>query len=182
MENIILKNIEMNENYHDKKEKMAWIASSIYFAFSLLILRWLIDETIDGYQKIMLLVLLAVIYTSALCFISLQFKLRWESVEKSDALREVLRNLKDLDLAPSFPDKSEHYLEIERNKDENKRKMWLILLLTISFPILLLSYAVYKLLGGCKWQIDSRYRTEIPTYTIITYFFIAQLILLICRT
>ena len=42
------KHIEMNENYHDKKEEMAWIASSIYFAFSLLMLRWLIDENIGA--------------------------------------------------------------------------------------------------------------------------------------
>lgn len=38
MKDIVLKLYELNEHYHDTKEKMAWLGSSLYVAFSVTII------------------------------------------------------------------------------------------------------------------------------------------------
>ncbi len=209
MKDVILKHIELNEKYHDTKERMAWIASSVYFTFSLFVLNWLFEHRnlfICCKQSFLMTIPLLFIYICALCFISLQFKMRWDSVNKAGALKEVLKKIRRDDFIASLPDKidSELYkLEkkekfISTNKeDENKviiivvhmRNMFIIFLFIILLPILIL--IIYIMVRKIilirlnrinktkhRCEIDQRYRTEIPTYVISTIFLLAQLYLI----
>ncbi|MEW5813775.1 MAG: hypothetical protein AB1798_00025 [Spirochaetota bacterium] len=178
MIDLILKKIELNENYHQNKEKMAWIATSLYLTFTIVSFRWLHNRSFDYFEEELLTILiLAVTYLSALSFVSFQFRHRWQSVYESYALLNLLRQI-DTDTAVNlFPDLYNNAMETEKNKRENKRRPFAIMILTLLFPIMATVYLIYRIFGGKKDVIDSRYHTEIPTYAILTYFFLVQIVI-----
>ena len=205
-----LKIYELNEVYHERKERMAWIGSTVYYTFSLAILTWVAGST--DLQPTMLTMLVSVAFISALTFTSLQFSSRWDSVSKTGANNRILRRIQSEEVNFTL---DEFYREDRLNhKGEwEKRKPWFMILLTFLLPIIMifgvfpskflkillwprLRYLAKKVKKGgiieyrklrgvirrCKTHqlIDSRYRTEIPTYTIATILFAAQLVLIWC--
>ncbi len=178
MKDVILKHIELNDKYHDMKERMAWVAISIYMGFSVLLIRWLIETKCVFDPTWPIIVGLTIIYICVFCFIMLQFEHRWMSVDKSTALENVLRISNGTSIS-KFPDILIDELVKEQNKQGNKRCYLLIIFLTLIFPLYFGIYLIYKALGRPCYIADSRYHTEIPTYTIITYFYLAQLYFLV---
>ena len=101
IENILLKLYELNERYHDTKEKMAWLGSSLYFAFSLAILRILFIKGMQNIIKqyswvpwVIIGFLLAAIYCCACWFINLQYKKKRISVGISNEFMDIVSNNK----------------------------------------------------------------------------------------
>ncbi len=179
MKDTILKHIELNESYHNTKERMAWVASTLYFGFSVLLIKWLLSGKAVLNQNIPVVVVgLTIIYICALCFVLFQFEHRWDSVYKTKALLNVLRK-SDGRMYSEFPEILEDEMEVEKKKKCNKRSYLLIILLTFVFPIYFIIYLISKVFKGSKCIVDSRYHTEIPTYTILTYFYAVQLYFLI---
>ena len=97
MRDMIIKLYELNERYHDTKEKMAWLGSSLYFAFSLAILRILF---IDGMQKIIkkypggIVFFVLAIFGCALWFVIFQYKKKKISVGISNEFMDIVSNNK----------------------------------------------------------------------------------------
>lgn len=178
---VLLKMIAEEAEYHSKKETLAWIASSVYFAFSLFLLNWLFHNPLCGLQKWALVALLTIIYVAALSFISLQFLGRWQSVERYDAYNSILRSTEVTRSIRAFKKRIQE--EIEKRQVQRRRHIWEILLfsfyLFIVVPWVIVVLSDHKKSKkGSRPCIDSRYRTEIPTYAIITAFFAAQLLVL----
>ncbi len=174
MKDVILKHIELNEKYHDIKERMAWVASSIYMGFSVLLIRWLLETKHVFDPKWPIMVGLTIVYMCVFCFVLFQFEHRWMSAYKSIELKNVLR-ISNGRSVYAFPDMLADEVNKEENKKCNKRNYLFIIFLTLVFPLYFAVYLIYKTLGRPCYIADSRYHTEIPTYTILTYFFLAQL-------
>jgi len=109
MKEIVLKRYELNEGYHDAKVNTAWTAASLYLAFSVAVVKWLLDPeiAIDVHHYVVLIVLLLAVYLAALAFTAIQFRCRWESVIRAEVpLGSVLpkrrKNSSADDLPPMF--------------------------------------------------------------------------------
>ena len=180
MKDVILKYIELNEAYHDKKEEMAWIATTIYLTFSVVTLGWMIGKhppvVFSCLEKSLIAGLFGIIYLCAIRFISFQFYRRWVAVYLTPALEHILSEIKPGDQPCSFPALYKKQKDEEEEKPGNKRKGFVFLLVYTLIPFLLLSSR-----DICGNKFDLRYKTEIPTYTIITYMFIAQLAVVIFK-
>ncbi len=176
MINLIIKKMELNEQYHQAKEKMAWVATSLYLTFTLVSFKWLNNESYYSISEAFpTILILLVVYLSALSFVTFQFRHRWQSVYESYALVDLLRQVDDSSQIRSFPDLFKNKMEEHKAKRENKRRPFLIMILTLLFPAVAISFLIYRVFGGRKDIVDSRYHTEIPTYALMTYFFIVQL-------
>ena len=159
MKDILLKLYELNERYHDTKEKMAWLGSSLYFAFSLAILRILF---IEGIQKIIngcpliIVGFLTVICGCALWFINIQYKKKRISVGISNEFMEIL------------PDKT--------LTDENKLEKMIKCINEINDD-----WRRYK--KDYKKKYKKKYKkfifTEIPINLLIFVFLISQILIII---
>ena len=82
IKDVILKQYELTDAYHDRKTHSAWIASTVYFAFSVGFFSYAPEllENSSTTLKIMATIICSSIFTGAMSFISLQFKSRWDSV------------------------------------------------------------------------------------------------------
>jgi type IV secretory pathway TrbL component len=178
MKEAVFRKIELNEHYHQSKETMAWVASSLYLGFSVAVIKWLFEKPLCVSQNIFSTIILSVVYLAALAFITFQFRHRWQSVYESYALNDLLKECTDEAPVSAFPELYEKAVEVHKNKKCNKRNAFLIMVLTIFFPIVAILFLLYRVSGRKKDIIDSRYHTEIPTYGLITYFFVSQVILL----
>jgi len=199
---------DINERYHDKKEEMAWVAASLYFTFSIAIFLNFKNQALCITQKITLTVFLSIIYFCLITYINLQFRCRWDSVDKSFyLLKEIEKLINSTEISDDYLFDINHSKSTSRNTGE-------IFLLSILFPIFvavflilgiikMITYLFYKIYYGiwkvCKKQIpkkneiisriceysirssntfDSRYRSEIPAYSLSLYFLIGQLIII----
>ena len=91
MQAIILKQYELTDAYHDQKTQSAWIASSVYFAFSAGFLGfWAKFGNTD--LQVIATVFVLVVFLSAMSFISLQFRHRWDSVKRTGMYHWVFDN------------------------------------------------------------------------------------------
>jgi hypothetical protein len=176
MRDLIVKKMELNEQYHQAKERMAWIATSLYLTFTLVCYKWLRNLSFTGFgEAFPTIFLLSTVYLSALAFISFQFRHRWQSVYESYALVDMLSKVDTATQVDAFPEAYKAAIEEHKAKPENRRRPFLMAVLTVFFPIVAAIFLVYRILGGRKDIINSRYHTEIPTYAIVTYFFVLQL-------
>jgi cytochrome bd-type quinol oxidase subunit 2 len=177
MLDLIIKKMELNEQYHQTKEKMAWVATSLFLTFTLACYKWLYGLSFDNFgEAFPTIFILSTVYLSALAFVSFQLRHRWQSVYESYALMDMLRKVEATSQVSSFPDLYKTAIEDHKAKKENRRRPFMIAVLTLFFPIAAAAFLVYRILGGRKDIINSRYHTEIPTYAIVTYFFILQLV------
>ena len=96
VDDMIIKLYELNEHYHDTKEKMAWLASSLYAAFSVTIITWLFNKEICEIQSLPFLIIEIGAFICALWFIIFQYKKKKISVLITGEYEKIILN-KNLD-------------------------------------------------------------------------------------
>jgi len=101
MKDIIIKLYELNEHYHDTKEKMAWLASSLYAAFSVAIITWLFSKEIykihilklnSIINIILFFIIIVVVFICAILFICFQYKKKKISAVITDKYEKIILN------------------------------------------------------------------------------------------
>ena len=169
---VVIRLIEEEDRYHEKKETMAWTVGAFYFAFSGAITSWLWNNPLCPQFDVVLGLVLGFIYFSAVIFASLQFRSRWESVNRSSRLNRILRTMKP----QLFPQKTNQEVD-------STRKPLVILGYTFIFPILALFIIFpYRICKKCKKDlVDTRYLSEVPVYTIMFVLFAVQIAVLILK-
>ena len=218
MKDILMQQIELNEKYHDTKEKMAWTAATLYLGFSVAAINWILTVygPVKGEWREFALLLFAIwtVFLAGLMFVRFQFLMRWNSVRKSAELKAVLQKCR----AGHGPQgyviercKAEaYYAKDPRHKRHGFRTLWLTIsfLLIVGIVFIIRSGSQDALNGKLKWpkvfrlwwtfldckkndvglrksknrwmgRRDSRYKTEIPTYALMTYLMFAQVALLV---
>ena len=73
---VFLKIYVLNEAYHEKKERMAWVASTVYYTFALAVVTWLFSNPPQPANAPLLTAFVSVVFVSALSFTTLQFSSR----------------------------------------------------------------------------------------------------------
>lgn len=179
MTDIILKHMELNEAYHQVKENMAWIGTSLYLAFSAAVVVWLRSCPFYGDDLALPALMLLTLYLGALSFVSFQFRHRWFSICKTNALNALLKESTAEGTAKDFAESYDRLLKAELAEGRNRRRPLLMLVLTLTFPASASVFLVLKVLGVRKDMVDSRYHNEIPTYATMTYLACAQLYVLL---
>ncbi len=204
MLDVFLKLYELNENYHYQKEKRAWIAAAGYIGFSLIAIKWLAGQNIPSFctaQSRWLTIFIIVVYACAMSFIFLQFLGRWQSVAKTHAYNRILYGIQAGEPVPPLEALYEDDIEY---RIAGERKLSQILILTVFCPLFFLIWIIYtscltkkkRKKTSCQWRwvrcikrwrwccsivrylkglMDSRYMTEIPTYTIATWSLFIQI-------
>ncbi len=194
----VLRLIEREDRYHEKKESMAWIAGSVYFTFSIGVISWIVSSGMvraPHNLKMLLMFGLLLFYICALIFVTLQFKSRWNSVSHTATFNKAfqdgdIKNMKDI---------IDFYKFWEQDKSTyKKRNKLLMVLMTLLLPVIMVIFVIIiaplRLLflrfkpksrffaGVAKFfkkdLIDSRYMTEIPVYTIMSLFLSGEAIAL----
>ncbi len=80
----LMKLYELNERYHDTKEKRAWLATTFYAGFSLMVIKWATNkENVDFLQEhqCTIIVLLFVIFVCVVWFIWFHYRKKRISVK-----------------------------------------------------------------------------------------------------
>lgn len=220
IKDIILKQYELTDTYHDQKTHSAWIASTVYFVFSIGFYSFWkqIDHTAIC---ILATVLCFVIFSGAMSFISLQFKHRWDSVIRTKMYHWLFdERWTEIKSPEDYRKQKECFAEREKKLNTlgiaKQRKVFEILWMTVLLPIILPASILFSMRAKKKLDviekqiqtiekkkgqeeshmtyrekrpyrqrrrriyglIDTRYRTEIPAYTISLYFFISQILLI----
>jgi hypothetical protein len=158
---VIAKQYEANETYHEHKAQSAWIASSVYFAFSLGLLSRLIGPPLPAGLRIPATVLCVVVFSGAMSFVSLQFSSRWDSVVRTGTYHEVFGKWSTVRSEADYQSQKDAFEE-EHGKQlrlglAKKRRAIDILLLTVLSPVVLLLDLLYRIALGIP---SERYRQE----------------------
>ena len=113
MKDAILKHIELNETYHEAKERLAWLATVFYVSFSVASIVSFSVASIEQFLKIcnfepgLTLLFLVTVYLAGLGYASFQFRHRWNSTCITYALRRMLKDYQKEDPVSLFTDKFE---------------------------------------------------------------------------
>jgi len=172
--NFFIKLMERRQNYHDHKEKMAWIGTIVYLGFCLTVISYVIAN-LENIKiifncnlgiKISVLFLQLVIFLGAYCYINMQFRRRWYAHDEDVILRRYIQMfLYDNKRLKMFIKENSKIIfindnyypeEIQSKMEEFKKNR--------------------KISNFCK---DDRWKTEIPSYVIIILLFIFKICLLI---
>ena len=186
MLDVFLKLYDLDQSYHNQKERRAWLAIIGYIGFSLIAIKWLASQDIHSfcvYQKWWLTAFIFTVYACAMSFIFLQFLGRWQAVARTGAFDRIIYRIQERKQIPSL----KHLRNIDTEyHEECKRRILQILLLTLLLPIFFFVWIIYSSrkthkeeeeykppcppCGWIKSLMNSRYMTEIPTYTLATWF------------
>ena len=175
---IVLKRYEIDYAYHHQKEIMAWTASSVYFIFSVAFFAYMAENALRDPLKTVATIVLSLVYVCLFTFLNSQFKSRWDTLDRISrwqiGFSERWEQLTD---SQAYKHLTEISLDERKSKPLflKRRKGWLIFLLFLLAPI---SYPIFIFCPNC---IEARYRTEIPTYTLLTAFFVGQLLFIWLR-
>jgi len=179
--------IDSRERYHHHKETMAWVVTALYIPGIIIL-----GCNISGEQCIVKAIISWLIVVAAyllFCFLNMQFKMRWDAAEVDTVLRQRLIGLYRGGNLPQCPNEW-----TIKNEDDWKPKF-----LTDDIEILedymkknkkvernfkgdLLAF--WRLLKFWHWDnedgkgIDGRWRTELPSYTVIVIATIIALVLI----
>lgn len=166
---LIKQRFELNENYHNAKESMAWLASTIYYGSCLSIISILLinDKRIWLEHLIILLLLSVTKYIGAMCFTNLQFRMRWQSNDTNSALGKIFDNYNPKYTVQNYmSDLAKYKKECSRRRCKGQ-----VLTTTIFFPFMF--WTIFKM--------DSEYHTEIPSYGIAFYLFLIEAAIIIVK-
>lgn len=177
------KNVEHRMSYHNHKEVMAWTASSLYFVFTAALVGWLFSYAAQkhaasffnrhylGTEQAFALVILFLVFLSAIAFVYMQFTARWIAADEVFILRRYVFNVlsKDenyaknlLEISHLGPNNRTYPDRIERSIRRLKAKRNLLGVLK----------AALCLFSG---RTDLRYWSEIPTYFLLVVLFLSQI-------
>ena len=97
MKEIIMRMYELNERYHDTKEKMAWLASSLYAGFSVAIIRIFFTDSMQDFIRdcpLLIIIFLSAIFVCVFWFINFQYHKKRRSVKITGLLEHEIFKLK----------------------------------------------------------------------------------------
>lgn len=137
MLDVFLKLYDLDQHYHDQKEKRAWLATSGYIGFSLIAIKWLASQDIHSfwvYQRWWLTACIFTVYACAMSFILLQFMGRWQAVARIGAYNRIIYRIQERKQIPSLKHQHLRNIDAEYN-EEYKRRILQIFLLTLLLPI-----------------------------------------------
>ncbi len=203
---VIMGLIEKEDDYHDRKERMAWIAGALYFTFSAVFIYWLFNLKYFHiwYEKWGLAAISIGVWLGATIFISLQFKSRWDSVDRTNVYTQTFWSGKADKIKTTKKLWAHFHSEQKDYKDKKGRpKLWRRpgLLIILSLPIVTPVWAIWSFFDEKKryhreengksstetsvrrrhWREETRYRTEVPVYAIMRSFLAIQLYFIICK-
>ena len=185
MENILINFLADNDKYHDHKETMAWTASSIYFLFSIVIINWLITTDFTKIKlslpfiKVWVIIGFTILYICVICFVYMQFKMRWYAADISIVIRKCLFLCT---IEKLFP-KKEEFLPINKINNINafpesiQKQINLLHEERNICNFLVAVISIILLFGIFCGNIDNRFKTEVPTYILITFLFVLKIVL-----
>ena len=158
---LINQRFELNEQYHGSKENMAWLASTIYYGFCISSISALLlaNASITLPVFIIFLFLSFIIFTAAMYFIILQFRMRWQSNDFQRAFNNILENINKNYTIPKFIKD----FEIKQKEFKRPRSKKQIAFYTILWPFVFWRMS----------KMPTEYHTEIPSYVIALYLFLA---------
>ena len=164
---LLIKEKERKEKYHEEKERMAWLAGTLYYGFCLLIINYAIGlkgrlSTLHG---VVLLLLSFVIFTAALRFVWLQFTMRWIANDDTVALNEVLRGYSDKLSVSACLD------NLEQCKKQTKRPR--------KNAAMFIHAALWPILFWKDYRAKSEYRSELPAYAVALCLFTTKCLVII---
>lgn len=95
---VFIKLYELNEKYHDTKEKRAWIAVSFYAAFTLGVANVPLDDLISSIGYLVTVIIPTIIFVCVYLFIDFQYRQKRISVALEGRLNKILsRNTDNLE-------------------------------------------------------------------------------------
>jgi hypothetical protein len=173
--------LNLQETYHNHKEKMAWTATSLFLGFTVLFIGkvatvncadvpFLFDSAIRA-PEILVGIVLLLIYVLTNIFLWMQFSARWDSADISHLLTRYLFKLELID-----PNRARNLLHVEplSTKDsiypeeimkllriKRARRKWRKVIAQV--PRIL-----------CK-ATDERYKSELSSYLIAFILFLSQI-------
>jgi hypothetical protein len=97
MKDVLLKEYELNEKYHDSKENRIWLACGLYFTYSVATMSWILNPVQNGFARedawpLGLTMLL--IDISSFIFLFLQAKRKADSVKRTGRIKRAFRDLR----------------------------------------------------------------------------------------
>ncbi len=95
MKDYLFKEYELNEKYHDSKENRAWIACALYFTYSLVVIKWILEINNKVFIKenyLLLMFTILIIDTLSFLFILFQFHKKALSVKKAAKVKTAIAN------------------------------------------------------------------------------------------
>ena len=90
-ENVLLKKNELNENYHNSKERSGWISFSVYLSFSLVFFEFIFKKTFSDQIYLLISFIYFLLSLLAVIFISKQFMYKAISVVKTICFERMLK-------------------------------------------------------------------------------------------
>ena len=171
---VIIERYRIDYAYHHQKELMAWTASSIYFGFSVGLFVFVRQHGIDYRAQCVLTAGLPLIFLSVFIFLNNQFTSRWHALDRIHRWQSAFADHWDnIRLSVDYRALESRIDSELRERGEksflNQRSGCTIAILMMSFPLTFLIFIIQPN------QIDSRYRTEIPTYVLAAFFLLAQI-------
>ena len=152
MNDMIIKLYELNEHYHDTKEKMAWLGSSLYFTFSLAIMRFLFvgkaQTIIKNHSKEIVVFLLA-IFICALLFVYLQYRKKRISVGitgESEGLMAEPGSFDENHLTQLLKVKSDIHTNFKKYKEKDKKGYRKIFLRELPIYFLMIIFFIFQII------------------------------------
>ena len=170
---VILKRYEIDYAYHHQKEIMAWTASSIYFVFSVGLFALLAKDALQDPLRAVATIVLSLLYICLFTFLNSQFKSRWDTLDRLSRWQiGFSEQWEQLTGSQAYKNLTKACVDKDKMKPLflKGRKGLLIFLLFLLVPI------TYLIFIFCPNWIEARYRTEIPTYHLLTAFFVGQLL------
>lgn len=230
---VVMRLIEREDVYHDRKTRMAWTAGALYFTFSSLLIYCLVKLRSSGFrfddsrEKCILIIMLVSLWFCAVIFISLQLQSRWQSVDRTNMYNKTIWSGKadkiktGFSLWDYFDEEGKTYHLNKKGMPALVRKPLLIACLSVVSPIWALLFFFYDVYHSYKkepnlsteneekrkareekeWKPkfsdlclsqrwddrykrqlleETRYRSEVPVYTIMIVFLAVQ-IYLVCK-
>jgi len=173
--------IALNDSYHNHKETMAWVATAFYLPAILGLAYSANRMGLHCAWQIVFAVVLFFLSAIILCFLCMQFKMRWEAADAAIGLRRVMaqacnhtKPLSKEDLEPDLKDGKEleeHkgwpqfiWDEVDQEIKRNKGKRTCRNIALAIFP----------------WKnLDPRLKSESPTYYAIIVATVLGIIILL---
>lgn len=93
MEDFIRTEYELNEKYHDTKERVIWIAYTLYYAYSIGLSKYLLElkkNNINNKFGYLIFVFDIVIFVLSTIFLYMQSKRKYISVLKTEVIRKII--------------------------------------------------------------------------------------------
>ena len=91
MKELFVKLYALNDDYHNNKERMIWLATTVYLGFALAVLGWLASHKSEWqYDKWPFIAFLSMVFLESFCFIFDQNWNKCRSVKIADQLNSLI--------------------------------------------------------------------------------------------